>query len=107
MVFFVDLKKNSLATIGKSSVDISARPKKRGRKPSGTTVDEKTTPCYTLLINGVDLNPDEGLIPYYGNCIHYPISKINIIDEVRFRYFYYFILSLCLFSIIFRFSNKK
>jgi len=56
-------------------VKINKTPSKRKKEPPGI-------PCYTLQINGKELNPDHDMVTLIGAYIMYPISKVNTIDEV-------------------------
>ena len=78
-------QRNSLPAATKATKDISSPPLKRGRKPAGAAKKIQSTACITLKINVSDLqNEKEKLLPFVGNYLHYPISKINSIDEVSF-----------------------
>jgi hypothetical protein len=60
----------------KKKTIIETHVKKPKKEPPGI-------PCYTLRVNGKDLNKEPEMESLIGNYIHYPISRINKIDNVR------------------------
>ena len=66
---------NKLNKANNKNLDKQIKPKKLKKDPPGVA-------CYTLKINDELLNPEPGVLKLIGSYIHYPICKINTIEEV-------------------------
>lgn len=74
----------------KAQKDTEKAEKKKEREEKKKAYDNNHS-CITLQINNADDNPSDSIRPFYGNFVHYPVSKISgvLLEDVLFLITFY------------------